>query len=117
MKLKFVKPEIKGIYSEIKDIEDWKPENPTEVDFFVTFSIGIEGKKGSDDFTLHIVTSNIVSQLQDKRKLFVISYYDQWDTILKKVNEIVFKENHTNWQSICERLSTYFHWEYEDYKD
>jgi hypothetical protein len=59
----------------------------------------------------------MVSQLQDKTKLLIIPYYEGWDSLMKQVNEIIFEVSYTDWKSVGERLSKYFHWEYDHYNN
>ena len=114
MKLK--KPEIKSWDCTDHDpIEEWKPEDPSLVEYWCNIAIGVEGEEGADNFQVHVVTERMLPQIDDKKYMLVIPFYEGWNQVLETLNSKIEGINELNWSGISEKLSKLFYWEYEGY--
>lgn len=101
------------IFSDINILKNWKPKDPGEVELWIKMGIGQKGKKNETEFTAHIVTGNLVSKLADKSKLIIIPYYDTWNSVQRKIDELIFNHHDENYTMFCERVSKHLKWEYD----
>jgi hypothetical protein len=108
-------PEIKGWDCIDHDpIENWSPEDPSNVEFWCNLSIGLKGEAGADNFQVHIATNDAVSRIESKEYLVVIPRYDNWTQVLGVLDSIVSQCKDVTWLRISEKLSKHFYWEYEE---
>jgi hypothetical protein len=118
-----MKPEIRGytyqlpgndkIHLDTRAILNWEPADQSQVELWIVLHIGSKGKQGEDDFAVHIITSNLVSQSQDRTHLLIIPYYVGWEDIQIEIEKIVFAGNDDSWEAFCHRVSKCFIWEFD----
>ena len=94
-------------------IEEWVPDDPSDVEFWCNLTIGIKGEAGADNFQVHIATDKAVSGINTKRYLVVVPYYESWVHVLEKLKSIVVQCEDISWSGMSEKLSKHFRWEYE----
>ncbi len=118
-----MKPVIKQIISsDIDDLAAYKPESADNFEVAISIDIGLEGKEGADIFQVSVVTPKWIVNVLKKERVFVprfnliVSTYD-YDSIIKKLDEICKQCSGKDWDECSLRLSKYFMWEYEDYKE
>lgn len=75
--------------------------------------IGQKDKKNETEFSAHIITGNLVSKLADKSKLIIIPYYDTWNSVQRKIDELIFNHHDENYVMFCQRVSKHLKWEYD----
>ena len=93
-------------------IEEWKPEDPSMVDFWCNVVIGIQNQEGCDNFQIHVVTEKMIPQIDDKNYMLVIPYYENWNQVLSIIESRIKDITGINWQGISLELSKIFRWEY-----
>ena len=107
-------PEIKSWdCSDHDPIEDWVPDDPSDVEFWFNISIGIKNEVGADNFQVHVATNKAVASVADKRKLVIIPYYEGWEQILAVLQPMVEQCTDISWSGMSNQLSKMFFWEYE----
>ena len=95
-------------------IEKWVPDNPTDVDFWMNFTIGPD-IKGGDNFQIHIVTpNNLQGKNADKYALVIRNY--SWPVVLNNIENILENCQGENWSEVSEKLSQLMYWEFENYQ-
>jgi len=97
-------------------IDEWVPDDPSMVEFWCNVAIGIEGEKGADNFEVHVVTEAMLPQIEEKKYLLVVPYYEGWNQIIEALNTKIKEINELNWLAMSDKLSKMFHWEYEGYR-
>jgi hypothetical protein len=112
------KPEIKSWDCVDHDpIEEWVPEDPSNVDYWCNISIGIEGEEGADNFQVHVVSENMLSQISSKQHIIVVPYYEGWNQVLKAVKLKLDKCSDIEWSGMSLQIAKLFYWEYEGYNE
>ncbi|GAA6168385.1 Imm8 family immunity protein [Sessilibacter corallicola] len=94
-------------------IEEWIPDDPLDVEFWCRLRIGIKEENDADNFDVHVATHKAVSRLKDKNYLFVIPYYESWNSVHRCLESVVQQCVGENWLAVCEQLSERFRWEFE----
>src|SRR5689334_16825352 len=114
-KINVIKPVIISYdCSDHDPIQAYEPLDPTDVDFWMTFTIGPD-QTGGDNFQVHIVTPNNLRGANAGKYAIVINYYE-WSSVLDEVEKILDSCRGTDWREIAENLAKSLHWEFEDYK-
>ncbi|WP_444912473.1 Imm8 family immunity protein [Microbulbifer sp. PAAF003] len=107
-------PEIKGWDCIDHDpIEEWVPDDPSDVEFWCNIAIGLSGENGADNFQVHIATNKALSRIEDKKYMVVVPYYESWVQVLDVLHSIVAECEDIGWSGMSEQLAKHFHWEYE----
>jgi len=100
-------------------IDQWKPDDPSFVDYWLCLHIGPEEEEGSDIFYVNILTENAVRALSGeeatKRKKIVLSSYS-WSSVLQTIERTIDSIEGSDWSSLSAQLSEHFSWEFENYK-
>jgi hypothetical protein len=108
-----IKPEIIDYYcSEIDDIEDWIPSDPTDVDYWLTVMIGCD-QHGGDNFNIHIVTPINLNQGKESGKHAIILNHYSWQGVIDEINKVLEQCSDITWSGLSAQLSKYFEWEYQ----
>ena len=94
-------------------IEEWIPDDRSDVEFWCNIAIGIDGENGSDNFQVHIATHKAVSRIENKDHLVVVPYYENWPQVLELLQSIVSQCGDVGWSGMSGQLSKHFYWEYE----
>lgn len=116
--------EIKDIYADTVNLRAWQPTNE-EVDLRINLGIGVNNEVGINRFSfLHTTPEALLKRaskgqesegfLLVESRTLVIQWYD-WDLLVQHLKAIVTKCQDNFFEASCERLTRYFHWEYEDY--
>jgi hypothetical protein len=95
-------------------IESYEPMDPTDVDYWMTFTIGPDRTAG-DLFQVHIVTPGNLRGANAGKYAIVLNYYD-WSSVLSEVEGILDRCRGRDWGETCEKLAKHFYWEYENYR-
>lgn len=95
-------------------IENWKPEDPEYVDFWLNVTIGIKDEIGGDNFQVHVVTSKQLSKIEDKKYILVIPYYLGIEKVISNLEKSIEGLTDLNWQGISEKISKLYLWEFKD---
>lgn len=90
----------------------WKPEDPEDVDFWLTIRIG-PGPAG-DWYGVRIVTPNNITGKDGGTHAIVLNRYS-WEAVIEQIERIV-ADCPTEQLAAQEYLGHRFSWEYEDYK-
>ena len=111
--MKLRKPVIRGWDCTDHDpIEDWVPDDPALVEYWCNVAIGIEGENGANNFQVHVVTEEMLSQIENKNFLIVLPYYEGWSQVLDAINVRLDEIRELNWAGMQEPLSKMFLHEY-----
>jgi hypothetical protein len=115
--MSFITTEIKSYDCADHDpIDTWIPDDRAVVDFWCTVAIGIQDEEGADYFQVHVVTQRALSQVSDKKYILVVPYYDNWNQIIRLIDEKMKSCKDVSWAGFTEQFSRVFAWEYEGYK-
>ena len=111
------KPEIKDCWcDEINDLNTWEPSDPQFVDLWFYVAIGIEGEESSDNFQVHLVSEAQLTQIQNKKYMLVIPYYESWADVILRLRESIKSCEDINWLGMSSQLEKQYLWEYHNYK-
>jgi len=111
-----MKAEIKDWFIEEHfPIADWEPADRSDVEFWCTLEIGEVDAQGTDMFQVHVVTERAIRNLENKEYLFVIPYYESWESTLELLKDKVSGFDDVSWSGLSEQLSEVFYWEYHNY--
>ena len=114
---------------ELKDVQsadlecslaEWRPEDPTDIYIGVEFSIGEKGEEAADLYQCVVATPKGLEGTSSEliisdRALIVVRCFD-WPHIEEHIKSILERCNSHSKFEMQERLTRYFMWEYEDYK-
>jgi hypothetical protein len=100
--------------ADLDPIQNWVPDDPYDVDFWMNFTIGPD-TKGGDNFQVHIVTPNNLQDKDSDKHAIVVKEYE-FSSVLKAVENMLDQSQGENWSEISEKLSKLMYWEFEDYK-
>jgi len=110
-------PEIKQYWSsDIENLDDWAPDDSQHVDIWFSVAIGIKGEVGADNFQVHLVSQNQLSQVENKEYLLVIPYYETWTNVMEHLNRAIQACKDISWAGMSSQLEKLFLWEYHNYK-
>lgn len=105
------------------NLRKWQPENDGVVSELINLEIGIKNKKGSDGFTITLATPQGLQLLlrekgiiTTRRPLLIVESYD-FDQIWNSLEEIIASCEDDSWSLCVEKLTNYFDWEYDNYKE
>ncbi len=114
-KAKSIKPEILSFECvELEPVQDWIPDDPYDVDFWMTFFIGEEGK-GGDYFYARVATPNNLHGKNSDKYAIVLTEYSLF-SVLDEVNKKLEEIEAEDWAHVADELSKFMKWEYENYK-
>ncbi len=108
--------------SDIDNLEKYVPDDPDLFDIAISLDIGIENEEGADIFQVSILTPKWLLMNCAKNEIFIprhsliVQQYD-YSNIVQKLNKICIKCQGNSWEECSLKLSRYFQWEFEDYKD
>lgn len=116
-------PIIKSIISsDIEDLENYVPDPPDSFNISISLDIGILNEPGEEIFQVSILTpkwllANYKSdQVFIPRHSLIVLQYDYWQ-IVREINNICKICSGGDWNECASKLSRYFLWEFEDYKE
>lgn len=95
-------------------IDKWVPDDISDVDFWMNFTIGLDSERG-DNFQVRVVTPNNLHGKNSVKHAIVLNEYS-WSKVLAVVESMLEQCQDIDWVSISERLSKLMHWEFENYK-
>ena len=111
----FIKPVIVSYDCfHLDPIEEWIPEDPYDVDFWMNFTIGPNESSG-DNFDVRIVTPNNLRGKDSDKYAIVLKEYSL-QLVLETVNKMLEDIQALDWVHVTDELSKKMHWEYQDYK-
>ena len=93
----------------------WVPDDPYDIDEWATVNIGEYG--AGNYYQIHLCTNTLISQIENKRHLFVLSEWVSIEKVIESINEFIedkLTENIKEDPYIV--LSRFWAWEYEGYK-
>ncbi len=114
--------EIQNFFSsDIDEIENWKPQNDSDVYYNLEIEIGEKDEVGGNLFQIEVGTPEGVRKCRESisgifsdRNLLLVDQYS-WRVVKQRLIEIVNHCAASNWEETVTRLQRYFLWEYEDY--
>jgi hypothetical protein len=114
------KPQINSWHSpDVREVWTWVPASLAEVYYLLEIEIGADSTAG-DLFDLMVVSPQaVLNRMQEpvlwgRHHLIVVDY--NWQTVKAHILEMAARCDAETWEKSVEKLSRYFHWEYEDYK-
>ena len=106
--------------SDIEDLLSYQPEDASVFGFSLTFSIGIVGKEGADNFEILVATPEYLRDYYAERTpifirhcMIVEDYH--FPRILGLMTNYVNSLEEDSWEKLAEKLSRVARWEFEDY--
>ncbi|MDD9926266.1 MAG: Imm8 family immunity protein [Rhodospirillaceae bacterium] len=101
------------IASDHHPIEEWQPDDPSDVDIWVDIYLGPDENPSGVFFTFRVVTPIVLSRLKrsEKKYLIVVPYYS-FDAMDQQVDLVIEKCQGRDWSEMCEKLRKHLHWEY-----
>jgi len=113
-------PEIKGFDCvDLDPIEDWVPEDYSDVHYHLCLHIGPAGDIGTEYFYVEVTTpqainrQNLGSSL--RKRCLVINPYS-WGAVLDRIQGIVAECKGSDWSQCTRLLCEHFNWEYDGYQ-
>jgi hypothetical protein len=118
-----MKPKLKGFYS--IDIPEGPPTLPPDVEdcwIVVQAEIGPELSEACDVFTFYVCTIKFLQRILSKQsyqygKSVILMEKFSWEIIENSIKEICGGTQGDSWEEIAARLSKYWDWEFEDYRE
>ena len=111
---------IKSIDSFDYDPISFIPERIEELAINLTFTIGAKSSSGGDNFDLFVCSPEwLLKNMWEPeivRHTLIIRKYDI-EEIKKIIANYIDKCQSNTWIETAEKLSRYFSWEFEDYKE
>lgn len=104
------------------DLKEYKPAVLDLFDLAISLDIGIENEIGHEIFQVSVITPKwLIANCKDNeifipRHYLIILQYD-YQEIVKKLNQICVECAGVDWNECSSKLSRYFSWEFEDYRD
>jgi hypothetical protein len=116
-----ITPGLQGFFSsDVENLNGFRPSSLADIYFPLELSIGVKGEKAADLFQI-LVTSPEALRKRAKTNIYgpgrhclIVFEYD-WPAIKAYLEELVLKCAADTWEEVTQKLSRYFHWEYEDY--
>jgi hypothetical protein len=110
---------IKSFSADDVDIKSFQPEDPGYFALDIRLRIGPEESASADDFDVRVCTprwlGDTVHGARWGRHLLIVDKYDL-GTIEEFISFYVSSCYGEDWDSIAEKLSRVFRWEFEDYR-
>ncbi|MBK5529030.1 immunity 8 family protein [Pseudomonas sp. TH08] len=110
---------IKGISSDVFDVETYIPESVEKFFLSLRIRIGLDCAHGADDFELFICTPRWLEDTMWEprwgRGLLIVREYD-FSTIKGFIHECVSRCEGDTWEAIVVELGKVFFWEFDNYK-
>ncbi|MBN1908672.1 MAG: hypothetical protein JW818_02945 [Pirellulales bacterium] len=97
---------------DIENIEDWVPDDPANASVWIAVTIGPDSTCGHD-FQIHVCTPNAARNLQDKKGLLIVPYYENWASVLEALDRGLDECCGFTWDEMCAKLAKRFLWEYQ----
>lgn len=101
-------------------IEDWRPANPAEVDYWLCLHIGAVDEPGAELFYVNVLSETAAALVDSDelalRKTIVLKDYS-WNSVVNAVEEILQQISGESWEEMALQLSRRFDWEFENYSD
>lgn len=115
-----IKPQLKGHDCTDHDpIEEWRPRDPAQVDYWLCLHIGTDDHEGADLFYVNILSEAAARKLEAaelaRRKKIVVTDYS-WSAVARAVGDILHQIEGADWSEIAGKLSQKFDWEFENYR-
>jgi hypothetical protein len=105
---------------DVESLARWMPDDPSAVYLLVEMSIGEQGARAADLFSVMAATPEGLSRrargdsvVISERGLVVVSEFD-WPAIRQHLEAIVRRCEADTWVECVLRLQRFFMWEYED---
>lgn len=109
---------LRSISSDVVDIDQWKPLDPTDFCLDLIVRIGSAESVGADDFTVRVCTPSwLASSVWTPtwgRGLLLVHSYD-YEVVRKEIESYISGCRGNGWMDISEKLSRRLLWEFEDY--
>ncbi|WP_221033311.1 Imm8 family immunity protein [Actomonas aquatica] len=100
-------------------IDQWRPEDPDFVDYWLCLHIGPDEEDGADFFYVNVITEYSLRSLAGadavERKKIVLKSYS-WSRVIGAVEEILSSVEGHDWSAISSELNRHFAWEFENYQ-
>ena len=97
-------------------IKDWMPSDPTDVNFWMNFSIGPHNEEGADYFQANVVTPAGLDKDPGDGRVILLDRYS-WERLQTKMNELLESCCGQTWADSCQKLSKHLLWEFENYRE
>ncbi|WDD97439.1 Imm8 family immunity protein [Thalassomonas actiniarum] len=115
--MKLLTPEIQSYDCCDHDpIDEWVPEDPSMVDYWLNISVGVKGEIGSNNYQVHVVTQGVLSQIKSKSHLLILPYYEGFTQVLREINYKLIDCSDVSWEGVFSRIAKLYAWEYESYR-
>ena len=116
-----MKPQLKAQDCTDHDpIEEYHPDDPASVDYWLCLHIGPADGRGADMFYVNILSEAAAYELDAdalaRRKKIVLAEYS-WDAVMHAVDQILCEVDGPSWHEIARQLSQRFAWEFENYHE
>ena len=113
--------ELKRVHSpEIDDLENYRPENPTNFAFLLQAMVGPEGEEGEESFDIEVCTPKWLEEtygLTDVaigRHHLIFQEYN-YERIIRTITDFLQLCSGKDWNEIAEKVARLGKWEFEDY--
>jgi hypothetical protein len=118
-----MRAKVKDWFSpDVPEVCKWQPQSLDDLHYYLEMTIGTEDEPGGDLFSLMVVSpqarassSRQNRRSEEQRHLFVTDY--SWKVVLDHVNNVLDICQDETWPEVARKLSRYFYWEYEDYRE
>lgn len=118
-----IKAKIKNFHSpDIKNLENFTPEESDNFGFLLQLLIGPENKEGEESFDVTICTLKwLATEYSDPEQIVFLRHhilvrkYD-WGFLSNCLNTHVRNCSGANWNEVAEKIARIGRWEFEDYK-
>ena len=99
--------------------ENWKPEDPSEVDEWIKVLVGQSDGEGHW-FQVHLCTYAVMANIKEKSSLFPIPYWESVDSLITKLDKFIINtlpdnldlDNENDYGVAMQNLGKYWSWEY-----
>lgn len=97
-------------FNDIRDHENWTPEDPLNFEEWFTITVG--DCDGGSDFQLHVCTRISISGLDSKRHVFVVDKWDGASDLISQLDAFIEKIESDPTVNVYHELSKHWMWEY-----
>lgn len=113
---------IRYFHSPDIDIDNYQPDDPTNVGFLLQLFVGPSDGQGEESFDVFVCTPKwLQEQVMRERAIFgrhhlVVDRYDV-EFIKQTLIDAVNTKKAADWPTLALKLATIGRWEFEDYKN
>ena len=117
-----MRPNIIDIHSpDIKNLEEYWPENETNFCFYLELSIGVASQEGEEIFGITVCTPEwLMSNYKRDEVIFLRHYLLVFEYDRNRIIEAISKRIHSlsadNWEKLALKIGEVAYWEFENYK-